>query len=531
MIVLICETLVLIATLIDLLILRKFSTLANLRRVSAVNIISSSIISLFALFGLLTHLFEQKYWKLLIFLFIGIFLASSFRLAAARVLTKEGYGFAVSFSLIQPFLSTSPLLLTAKNSFFTSLLVGLFIYLLLLVFIVKLERKGEGIINFKPLDVFRAFMLAWANDEPSDFEKILEGLSSKNTVRSNIISINDGKEVLIVVPGVHPGPISKVGSSNLPQEIFAKISKQGKAALVLHSISGHELNLPSRKEVKKFLKSLNILAEIEEGNLFSYSEYNFAEVSSTCLRFGNTVLLLITQVKGGEDLPNFVKEELESYGKKLGFVDVLVVDCHNAQGKIPDERKARLAVEAGKKALDMVRNKEPKELRVGFVHSSEINVRLGKDVALAGIGTLLFNTSSNNFFLVIADANNCIVGLRERLSCFLKSKGVNGFEICTSDTHYLAGKSSDPKGYLALGEDTSPSVLENLLGKMLEICKSRLGNARYKLFESNCEVMTVGIQPWEKLSQIIDRTLSFGRKWLVRLGLLLLALTVFLILV
>ena len=57
------------------------------------------------------------------------------------------------------------------------------------------------------------------------------------------------------------------------------------------------------------------------------------------------------------------------------------------------------------------------------------------------------------FCFVIVDANNSKLGFREEVfKDFEKIAGVRILELCTSDTHVTAAKTSGAKGYVALGD-------------------------------------------------------------------------------
>ena len=66
----------------------------------------------------------------------------------------------------------------------------------------------------------------------------------------------------MVLPEIHPGPYHPVGGSNIPYLIYKNLSS---SAMVMHSISDHALNLPSRNEVDNYLKNLQNFEIKEEG--------------------------------------------------------------------------------------------------------------------------------------------------------------------------------------------------------------------------------------------------------------------------
>jgi putative membrane protein len=66
-------------------------------------------------------------------------------------------------------------------------------------------------------------------------------------------SLNKTNGYSLVIPEVHPGPFLSVGGSNLPYVLYNAFSGR---AMVLHGVSDHALNIPSKEEVDRYLTSL-----------------------------------------------------------------------------------------------------------------------------------------------------------------------------------------------------------------------------------------------------------------------------------
>ena len=116
-------------------------------------------------------------------------------------------------------------------------------------------------------------------------------------------STQNGKnEFRIVLPEIHPGPYHPVGGSNIPYLIYKNLAS---SAMVMHSISDHALNLPSKNEVEKYLKNLENSEVKEEGMQCTEPvtiQINKARV--TGLLFGNNPLLFLSlSPYGMEDIP------------------------------------------------------------------------------------------------------------------------------------------------------------------------------------------------------------------------------------
>ena len=83
-----------------------------------------------------------------------------------------------------------------------------------------------------------------------------------STSQIRFLAENGDNEFRMVLPEIHPGPYHPVGGSNIPYLIYKNLDS---SAMVMHSISDHALNLPSKNEVEKYLKNLENSSVKEEG--------------------------------------------------------------------------------------------------------------------------------------------------------------------------------------------------------------------------------------------------------------------------
>ncbi len=149
----------------------------------------------------------------------------------------------------------------------------------------------------------------------------------------------DHPDALLIVPGVHPGPFSPVGSSNLPGDIYSKLRTEKTIPVIFHSISDHDLNLPSKEEVRKYAESLEEPRIIDRGRTVSLPvEVSEGKATASGFALGKTLLIALTLAPHGmEDLPEIVRTRIEEESSKSGFGESLVIDSHNSLGKKPNE--------------------------------------------------------------------------------------------------------------------------------------------------------------------------------------------------
>ena len=82
----------------------------------------------------------------------------------------------------------------------------------------------------------------------------MEERANKTKVSTSQIRLhakNGNTEFRMVLPDIHPGPFHPVGGSNIPYLIYKNL---GSSAMVLHSVSNHSLNFPSKNEVENYLR-------------------------------------------------------------------------------------------------------------------------------------------------------------------------------------------------------------------------------------------------------------------------------------
>ena len=526
--------LVLIAGInIDLLMLRGKSGLATFRRLATVSIISNGLWLLSSLVGLLLYAITGSEAKLLSLVILGAFFAISFR---AIVFGSVFYGVPIlglAPALVQPLLLLVPAALAMNLAFVNSetwvavaggivAIAGIEIYLVLI---------NKPVKGFKALRLLQAFLKAWTVGNPSDLEHYFSASSEETKVSTEMISLRgSGPSALLIVPGVHPGPFSPVGSSNLPGDIYEKLRTETEIPLIFHSISDHELNLPSKEEVRKYADSLGDRREVEEGKTMS-SPVVVKEGKGTASGYalGKTVVIALTLSPNGmEDLPGVIRDRIEEKSKRAGFEMCLVVDSHNSLGEKPDERETENLILAASRLISELSNEEQSDFKFGFAHSSEIQIDSARvDIGPAGVGLLLFEARDSRFCHVVVDANNSTVGFREKVvGIFQNATSERLLEICTSDTHVTAAKADNAKGYFALGDLTTPEQFTTMLATLLEKAKTRMSAGSYETFLDTCQVRTIGSQILDSFSGLLDETAFIARRGAQVLGLLGVIITI-----
>ena len=188
--------------------------------------------------------------------------------------------------------------------------------------------------------------------------------------------------------------------------------------MIFHSISDHDLNLPSKEEVRKYAESLEEPRILERGRTICLPVViSEGKATATGFALGKTLLMALTLAPHGmEDLPEIVRTRIEEESSKSGFGESLVIDSHNSLGKKPNELETQNLIKASVAVIERLAKTEQSPLTFGFAHSSEIfSIDRPRDVGPAGVGLLLFQAQNSTFCLVVVDANNSRLGFREEV--------------------------------------------------------------------------------------------------------------------
>jgi putative membrane protein len=313
------------------------------------------------------------------------------------------------------------------------------------------------------------------------------------------------------LPDVHPGPFGVVGGSNLPYVLYEKF---GKRALVMHSVSDHSLNIPSGKEVARYIEGLRGLSASDAGGTCSEPvQRRKGDATATAIAFGKRALVLLSLApKGMEDVPSEIRDELEAHARGLGFSDLMVVDCHNAMGgQIGDADRSDLLSTASQ-CLDDLKVLPQGEFSAGFASLVDIAHSLAgsSELGQAGLAAMVLVTQGRKYAIGWADSNNMENSLRDKIVAGVNSAGTaTMLEVCTSDTHSTSGKRTR-EGYFALGSTASP---EHIAGAYMEMCKVAGQDAKgckFDLLSTTSEVKVMGAQ-FGDYSAALDRSLNITK--------------------
>ncbi|NWK07601.1 DUF2070 family protein [Marine Group I thaumarchaeote] len=361
----------------------------------------------------------------------------------------------------------------------------------------------------------QAYLASQKNDF-TEAEELMEQRSNKTKISTSqirLLSSNGNTEFRMILPEIHPGPYHPVGGSNIPYLIYKNFNS---SAMVLHSISDHSLNLPSKNEVEIYLENLKNSKVKDEGLVCTEPvtvQINKARVIG--LLFGkNPVLFLSLSPHGMEDIPSYMKTEIEQYAKNRDYTRIMIVDSHNAMGSKISKEDGEDMLKAAKSCLDSLMTKENYPIEFGYSNSNDMDVWT-EDLGMGGLGIICLKINNKKYFIGWADANNMENGVREKIVENFAKRDCNLLEICTSDTHYAPVKPRNRNGYYQLGLITDSEKLSKWFLDIAEIAETKTTTAKYEILENQTDVKIMGQGIFEDFSKALDNSLKISKIFMI----------------
>lgn len=454
----------------------------------------------------------------LFFITLGMFLSASFRIGIYTTTLGISLKKAWAICFVQPL----PMFLVLVPSELwlpflanpISLGYGVAFLIIASAWSVLTDRAGKPEMESTHKTI-QAYIASQGNDY-TEVEKIIERRSSPTTVATSQIRLcseKDDREFRMILPEIHPGPFHPVGGSNIPYLIYKNMDS---SAMVMHSISDHALNLPSQNQVENYLQNLNNSSVREEG--LACTEPVTVQINKsrvTGLLFGNNPLLFLSlSPHGMEDIPSYIKTEIEQYAKNRNYSKTMIVDCHNAMGPEISKEDAEDMLKATKSCLDSLITKDSFPIEFGYANSDDMDV-WAEDLGMGGLGVICLKINDKKHFIGWADANNMENGVREKIVENFAGSNYNLLEICTSDTHYASVKARNKNGYYHLGLITDTDKLANWLMMIAKMAEEKTSTAKYEILENKTDVKTMGSGIFEDYSRALENALKITKGFLV----------------
>lgn len=388
-----------------------------------------------------------------------------------------------------------------------------------ILWVVMADRVGRPEVT-STFEVLQAFLAAWTEKDGSRFERIAEEKADEKPVSTFMMkfSLEKSTGYSLVIPEVHPGPFLSVGGSNLPYVLYNAFSGR---AMVLHGVSDHALNIPSKEELDRYLKGLKSARKLSSHRRCSMPvRVEDGHCSVTGIKFANVCMLILSMSpKGMEDVPQSVLFELNKYSKKMGFDSLLLIDSHNAMGVSLDSQQTEMLLRTAERCLIKLVSATEYPFQAGYANIKDIPLgpRFQEDLGESGLAVLALCIEDKWNLLCWADSNNMKNGLREHLLEKLKGQDRHIVEICTSDTHSTSGKRTK-NGYFALGElSKEQSIIEAFQAlslRAMEVAES----SSLELYSAISSIKVMGSKQLDDYSSALDRSMRLTKIFLCALA-------------
>ena len=333
--------LLVVSTLTDYIttkIIMKGEPILDFRRCSFLSLASSLILTLFITAANLTLTLTGGTGLWLKVASLGLFAALTLRFIVFFSVSSLDTSRAILSSTVQPILFTVVASLPTYTNLDLSaikliqpIIATATAYIGVYAYTKILNKPPKAGLNFRPLELFKAFLANWTEDLNEPLERIFEEMGEEREIKISLLKFKgeSGLKALMVVPAIHPGPFKNVGSSNLPGVIQEALEEKLKCVVsVPHGLSGHELDLTSHERCRDVLEGILTMVGAgngsDEATPFIRLEIDGAKAS--CQVFGKCALLTLTLApEMMEDLPPELDEEINKEAEKLGFEPSLII--------------------------------------------------------------------------------------------------------------------------------------------------------------------------------------------------------------
>jgi len=464
-----------------------------------------------------------------VFITEGMFVFASFRIGIFKTVLGLSLRKAWLICFIQPlaiFLSLVPIDMWVSSLFdLQALGYGITFLIIATVWLILTDRAGKPEIK-STHRLIQTYLNSKSTDDSSAVESIMEEESKVSNVSTFQIKFSTNtSEFRWVLPDIHPGPFHPVGGSNIPYLIYKNMDS---SAMVMHSVSDHTLNLPSKEQVENYLESLSESTIAQEGKTCTEPvTVQINRAHTVGLLFGKTAILFLSlSPHGMEDLPSNFKSEIEQFSKNRGFERVLIVDCHNAMGGQISKNDSADLLKAAKLNLDTLVTKESFSFELGYSNSTNMNLN-ARDLALGGIGMVCLRINGKKHFLGWADANNMENGLKEEVVSQFTKNGYDLLEICTSDSHYTTKDVRNRNGYYQFGIVSNSQHITNWFLELAKKAEKNLNSASFEILKNQTTVKVMGSTIYSDFSRALDNSMKITKFFLIG-GLAFFLVTIFL---
>jgi putative membrane protein len=503
---------------LDFYALRGIS-LNNIPKLFHVSAFSNLLWAVTIFLGIVSHTIFSKTTIPSSYVIEGMLLAVGMRIGIFVSVFGTGITRAIFSAFIQPIVFLLAFVPLAFYAYIVTTIIGIIygsIFIILSLAWARLADKAGRPDVKSTFSVLQAFLAAWTENSSERMEEIAEARANKEKVTTYIARFRlVNAQVSMILPDLHPGPFNPIGGSNLPYLLYSEYSRN---AIILHSVSNHSRNLPSKSEVDNYIRTLSQATVSQRCETSSLPfQTRIGKSTATGIIFGDTAMVILSMAPAGmEDVPESIRIALESYSSHLGLKHILVVDSHNAMGEDLKKSDFEDLLSAGKNCLKELINAPRYEFKVGFANMDDIScnpTQLKEELGQSGLATIVFEVNGNQYVIGWADSNNMHNNLRNSVITKLARNGIQTLELCTSDTHSTSGKRTR-HGYYALGNISKHEEIAEIYLQLSKKSIEKATSARFELASSVSMIKVMGKRQFDDYALALNRSMNLTKIFL-----------------
>jgi len=365
-----------------------------------------------------------------------------------------------------------------------------------------MSQISKELMGSDVAEAAQAVLDAWMNGYSRDFENILERNSEEISAKTYAFDFyfNDKTKACLVVPPIHPGPFKSTGSSSLPEKIYEAMLKKGYSdCIVLHSLSNHDMNLPSNKQLEIYIKALSGEPDLKL-KLTNFKVFKNEGKHFRCVGFDTdqSTLGIVIPKEPMDDFPFGFMTKVFLKSAEVGK-ELVLVDAHN-----------RLATNFGEvnyeEVFDDCKCDKGSSMQSLYAQFERIDAEI-PEIAGAGLHKLTISDLNKTIKLLCADSNNALPEVTDLVEKEL------GMVLVTSDTHQTS-TGMNSKGYWTLGDLTDPnSIIKILQHKVTD----QLSEAQVYLNIWNSKIKVMGAEGVKKLRDSMKLVMNKFKIYMIAL--------------
>jgi putative membrane protein len=413
-------------------------------------------------------------------------------------LIQSGFGIIVGMIIFSPSFALFALVL--------HLVFGLGFAILIWIIEIPLKRAFQ----IRGLAFINAFIAHMTDGSSKGMEKFFREIGEEIFVPqvSFFFKREKGKQVILTVPNLHPGPMGEIGGGNLPKIIHDNFEEE---MLVAHGCATHDFNLVSESEINKVIDALQRSRRdlVYSAGAGRSGRTTVGSVQVLFQRFGDSVLLVTTRSPlRTEDVDFSIGMSIMAEGHRW-FPHVAVVDAHNCMTDLssPVLLATQTAIEYQKAAVDAMeacRTTPQLPFRVGVAHHT---LPYSREMGFGdlGIQVIVIDVDGQRTAYILIDGNNMAEGTREVLLEEIHHL-VDDAEIMTTDSHVvntITGK--NPVGMNVPVAEFTPYII-----RALNAALENLSPAEAAAGTAQCEhIVVFGSNRISELASTVNAMLVF----------------------